>query len=214
MGKIYDARHKNDTQYTVTGEYINVEMEVTKRKYDVDVPKLIDCIQTHKKTIKKQDVAVILNKPVTLIEHWLRKDKCFAIPDADCWMKFKELLGICTDEFDEAIMTFETDGNKYDMSNRIYVGSGSPTLTTEGRGNFHLMEEQHIALDSHPADSRLTISKDNIVQTLSSRMGTGGNNTPLVMENKEPVLLESNQDHATVREDGICTSLVASAGDL
>lgn len=32
-------------------------------------------------------------------------------------------------------------------------------------------------------------------------------------ESKEPVLLESNQDHATIREDGICTSLVASAGE-
>ena len=31
-----------------------------------------------------------------------------------------------------------------------------------------------LVLENHPADSRLTISKDNIVQTLSSRMGTGG----------------------------------------
>lgn len=29
-------------------------------------------------------------------------------------------------------------------------------------------------LENHPADSRVTICKDNIVQTLSSRMGTGG----------------------------------------
>lgn len=70
-----------------------------------------------------------------------------------------------------------------------------------------------IVLENHPADSRITISKDNIVQTLSSRMGTGGGNTPMVMESKEPVLLKSNQDHATIREDGISTSLVASAGE-
>ena len=39
-------------------------------------------------------------------------------------------------------------------------------------------------LENHPADSRVTISKDNIVQTLSGRMGTGGGNTPMVMEMK------------------------------
>lgn len=29
-------------------------------------------------------------------------------------------------------------------------------------------------LENHPADSRVKISEDNIFQTLSSRMGTGG----------------------------------------
>lgn len=31
-----------------------------------------------------------------------------------------------------------------------------------------------IVLENHPADSRVKISRDGIVQTLSSRMGTGG----------------------------------------
>lgn len=39
-----------------------------------------------------------------------------------------------------------------------------------------------IVLENHPADSRVKISRDGIVQTLSSRMGTGGNNVPMVME--------------------------------
>lgn len=38
-----------------------------------------------------------------------------------------------------------------------------------------------VALENHPNDSRLKISGDT-VQTLSSRMGTGGNNTPMVMD--------------------------------
>lgn len=33
---------------------------------------------------------------------------------------------------------------------------------------------QVYVLENHPADSRVKISKDNIFQTLSSRMGTGG----------------------------------------
>ena len=37
------------------------------------------------------------------------------------------------------------------------------------------------AVENHPNDSRARIDPDGIVQTLSSRMGTGGNNTPLVL---------------------------------
>lgn len=39
-----------------------------------------------------------------------------------------------------------------------------------------------VALENHPADSRISISEDNKVQTLTSRMGTGGGNVPLVMK--------------------------------
>ena len=39
-----------------------------------------------------------------------------------------------------------------------------------------------LILENHPADSRVKICKDGIFQTLSSRMGTGGGNTPMVME--------------------------------
>lgn len=38
-------------------------------------------------------------------------------------------------------------------------------------------------LENHPADSRLKYCEDGIFQTLSSRMGTGGNNVPMVEEN-------------------------------
>ena len=39
-----------------------------------------------------------------------------------------------------------------------------------------------VALENHPTDSRVKISDDGKVQTLISRMGTGGNNVPLVMK--------------------------------
>ena len=38
-----------------------------------------------------------------------------------------------------------------------------------------------VAIENHPADSRVKLSEDNCVQTLSSRMGTGGGNTPMVL---------------------------------
>lgn len=37
------------------------------------------------------------------------------------------------------------------------------------------------AIENHPNDSRARIDQNGIVQTLSSRMGTGGNNTPFVL---------------------------------
>lgn len=39
-----------------------------------------------------------------------------------------------------------------------------------------------IPIENHPNDSRAKICDDGIVPTLSGRMGTGGNNTPLIME--------------------------------
>ena len=39
-----------------------------------------------------------------------------------------------------------------------------------------------VALENHPTDSRVKLSEDGNVQTLTSHMGTGGNNVPLVMK--------------------------------
>jgi DNA (cytosine-5)-methyltransferase 1 len=39
-----------------------------------------------------------------------------------------------------------------------------------------------IVLENHPADSRVKISEDGVFQALTSRMGTGGGNVPMVME--------------------------------
>lgn len=42
-------------------------------------------------------------------------------------------------------------------------------------------ETRVFAVENHPNDSRVQISKDGNVQTLSTRMGTGGGNVPLVL---------------------------------
>lgn len=262
-----ESRDYKNAQCVVTKEYVNVEMEVTKRKYEVDIPKLIECLNRHK-TISITEIAERLDKPKTMVEHWFRKDKYFAIPDADIWLQLKDLLGIETTEFDKSIMTFEIDGSKYDMSGRIYYSDVSPTLTADGKGNLHLMNEnkekvlfntykksshakssddgqgweetevndtlnvfdsgesrtptviieKQTVYDWHRQDTRMTECGD-ICVTAAAGWGGGGNNMPYVLEertmeeSKEPVLLESNQNHATIREDGISTSLVASAGE-
>lgn len=40
---------------------------------------------------------------------------------------------------------------------------------------------KYIMLESNPSDARLKIDKDQVCQTLKERMGTGGNNVPLVL---------------------------------
>ena len=48
-----------------------------------------------------------------------------------------------------------------------------------------------IPLEHHPTDSRIKIEESDSIQTLTSRMGTGGNNVPLVMSNEcAPVTLK------------------------
>lgn len=87
----------------------------------------------------------------------------------------------------------------------------------ESRTPTVIIEKQTV-YDWHRQDTRMTECGD-ICVTAAAGWGGGGNNMPYVLEertmgeSKEPVLLESNQDHATIREDGISTSLVASAGE-
>lgn len=39
-----------------------------------------------------------------------------------------------------------------------------------------------VAIENHPTDSRVKLAEDNKVQTLTSRMGTGGGNVPMLMQ--------------------------------
>lgn len=40
---------------------------------------------------------------------------------------------------------------------------------------------KYINLEYHPHDSRIRIADDEIMQTLSTRMGTGGGNVPIIL---------------------------------
>ena len=63
----------------------------------------------------------------------------------------------------------------------IYEARTSRTLDLNG-GNPNCNQGGTIILENHPQDSRVKIRDDGIVQTLSSKMGTGGGNVPLVIE--------------------------------
>lgn len=56
-----------------------------------------------------------------------------------------------------------------------------PTLRAETHGNLPCVLESY-SVENHPADSRVDIDPTGKVQTLTSRMGTGGGNVPMVLE--------------------------------
>ena len=72
----------------------------------------------------------------------------------------------------------------------IYVADTARTLDLNGgnpacnQGGICICEPIPLSIENHPNDSRVRIREDGTVQSLTSRMGTGGGNVPLVAEPK------------------------------
>jgi len=69
----------------------------------------------------------------------------------------------------------------FDGYNQILTGDITKTLRGSRLDADNL---PIICLENHPGDSRITINDDSKVNTLTSRMGTGGGNVPLIMADK------------------------------
>ena len=48
------------------------------------------------------------------------------------------------------------------------------------------IDRHAVCVENHPADSRVNILADGTCQTLTSRMGTGGGNTPMILSKSKP----------------------------
>lgn len=72
-----------------------------------------------------------------------------------------------------------------------------------------------ITLEHHPNDSRIKISEDGICQSLTSRMGTGGNNVPLILCFSKQKQAQSKDDYETWVEGDKANTLNAfDIGDV
>lgn len=112
-----------------------IPQKVKVRKYEVDIESIQSLLRSSKNKAKlsNRDIAEKLNKSITLVEHWFRKDKCFSIPDASIWEQLKNILNIQTDEFYNGITIFEERDGTYEKGNRVYDIDGiCSTLTAEG----------------------------------------------------------------------------------
>lgn len=68
-----------------------------------------------------------------------------------------------------------------DGQNGLLTGQESCTLLGQHQDYKNVPEV--IIIEHHPQDSRTIIAKDqNNVQSLTGRMGTGGNNIPLIIQ--------------------------------
>ena len=65
---------------------------------------------------------------------------------------------------------------------------------------------QPVSIENHPADSRVNIDDSGKVQTLTSRMGTGGGNVPMVMETQPVYCIEGNGSRPSHQGDGYSES--------
>lgn len=77
---------------------------------------------------------------------------------------------------------------------------------------YTALHMNYIALEHHPNDSRIRISDDGICQSLTSRMGTGGGNVPLVLAFVKSRRAQSKDDFETWVESGISNTLNAFDG--
>ena len=97
--RIYDEKGISPTIHTCQGgntepkiETYNIEQKVKVRKYPVNVEKLKEVLRNAKIETDCTNciLACELNKPITTVEHWFRKDDSFSIPDVDIWLKLKK----------------------------------------------------------------------------------------------------------------------------
>ena len=94
-----------------------------------------------------------------------------------------------------------------DVYNLTTTGDKAVSLTTStnatGTGPTVM---QTYSVENHPADSRVDIDESGKVQTLTSRMGTGGGNVPMLLE---MILDDQGGQQIAVRSDGKAPTLRA-----
>ena len=149
---------------------INIVQTVKVRKHPVDIEKLKETLRNAKieTDYTNRILALKLNRPITTVEHWFRKDDSFSIPDEDIWLELKELLKIKTNEFDEAMTIFEEKEGVYEKANRYYLDNGiAPTLTQQQEkiitiGNY--MPSNH--------DASRIVDNEGLAPTVKENHGT------------------------------------------
>jgi site-specific DNA-cytosine methylase len=94
---------------------------------------------------------------------------------------------VCHDETTEPIPINTMVATRTTEEKRTTMGVG---MAGEPQYSLSAAHSHAVCVENHPNDSRVKISEDGKVQTLSSRMGTGGGNVPMVME---PMAIRSGQ---------------------
>ena len=70
-----------------------------------------------------------------------------------------------------------------------------------------MSEMKAMIVENHPNDSRGKIREDGICQSLTSRMGTGGGNVPLVLTYRKVRRAQSEADFETWEESDVSNTI-------
>lgn len=141
-GRVYDDKGLCPTLGTMQGgnrepmivettkvNYVDMTETVKVRKHEIDTKALSNLLRSHK-TISNKEISKRLNVPITMVEHWFRRDDSSSVPSPELWFQLKKLLEIETDEFDKVITEFEERDGVFEKAARVYLtDSLSPTLT-------------------------------------------------------------------------------------
>lgn len=117
-------------------------------------------------------------------------------------------LGVSNDQYLFQPITFEP-GIASREGGHIYEGV-SGTLRAKPGDNQMAVAYKCLMVENHPHDSRCNIDDSGTCQTLTSRMGTGGNNVPMVMmpiHYAKSRRAKSKDDFETWVESGISNTL-------
>ena len=104
-------------------------------------------------------------------------------------------------------------GNRMDVTHEVTC-----TLRAEAHHPPVVMDEPSIPLENHPTDGRIKVMEDDVSQTLTSRMGTGGNNVPLIMKvygicSKDSNSMKSDNPHSGFYEAATTRTLDGNGGN-
>jgi DNA (cytosine-5)-methyltransferase 1 len=156
---------------------VDIPQIVRVRKYTVDCESLCKTLRSHRAEtrLSNQQIAEKLDVPITKVEHWFRQDNSFAIPDADIWLNLKAMLGIMTEAFDDAIMTFEEREGVFEKSNRCYLPDGlAPTITSASADEKIVEPAINVVGNYSPSghDASRIVDTDGLAPTVKENHGT------------------------------------------
>lgn len=189
----------------------NIPQQVKVRKYTCDIEKLKQLLRNHKIYTNKY-IANELKKPVTLVEHWFRKDKSFAVPDSDVWFDLKKLLKIETTEFDDYVTVFEMRNGNFEKADRVYDVKGKMSTLMTGT-NDNIIEPIRIGEIGKGGQGNRIYSFDGKGVTITANGGGIGSNTGLYAD---PVRIgdigSTAQAHRVYSCDGKSVTINAGGG--
>lgn len=162
-------------------------MNYTTEKRVYDTPKEINkYLKKHKnKTIN--EIADYLKLPKTQVEHYFRTDNSRAIPTPEVWNKLKELFNF-DDTWDSAVNETYTKQIEFEQTRRIYDTTISPTLTASSSDKIAIPvltpkgdnRQPKIRVRNFGSSAQL-LNETDISPTLTTSMGTGGGNIPVII---------------------------------